>query len=210
MEKQLHNLLINKNPDLEEIMKMCLDHQPFLNELVDNLTEKKETIRYNSVKILTRIAEERPEKIYPFWNVLKEQLYSINIYHILTAIILISRIIVADKDNNFNYIEDDYFNMINHKNVIPARYLILNIWRIGKARPEFISKIKDILFSLDRSHHKHIGLLKGDAILAFIELWDLMSEKDKAEVKSFVRKLTDSESPKTRKEARKFLEKYGG
>ena len=174
MERQLYHLLVNKDPDLDGIKKMCLDHKPFLEELIDNLNEKKETIRYNSVKILTSIAEEKPEKIYPYWNNFMEQLYSQNIYHILTAIILISRLVIVDQKNLFPQLEDDFFDIMFHDNVIPVRYLLLNIWWIGKARPEYIPRIKELLFSVDKIKQEHKGLLKGDALLAFAELWDLL------------------------------------
>lgn len=208
MDKQLHHLLVNKDPDLEEIKKMCLDHQSFLEELIDNLTEKKETIRYNSVKILTAIAEEKPEKLYPYWDHFKEQLYSQNTYHILTAVILISRLVIADQKNLFADLEHDFFNFINHENVIPVRYLLLNIWRVGKARPSYIPEIKEILFSIDKINHEHKGLLKGDALLAFAELWDLLDQDTKKEVLSFAEQLLKSDSPKTKKEAKKFLENF--
>jgi hypothetical protein len=209
MDKQLHHLLINKNPDLEEITKLCQDHRPFLDELIDNLTEKKETIRYNSVRVLTRIAEGKPEVLYPYWNVFENQLHSVNIFHILTGIILISRVIVADKENHFKSIGDDFFNLINHKNVIPVRYLLLDIWRVGKARPDYIPRIREILFSIDAINHEHKGLLKGDALLAFAELWDLLNPGTKKKVVDFAKGLLKSESPKTQKEARRFLEKHG-
>lgn len=164
MDKQLHHLLINKNPNLDEIKNLCMGHQPFIDELIDNLT----------------------------------------------AIILISRVIFADTKNHFKSIENDFFNLINHKNVIPVRYFLLDIWRVGKVRPEYIPRIKKILLSIDGLNQEHLGLLKGDAILAFTELWDLLSARDKAEAISFARKQINSDSPKTRKEARKFLEKHSG
>jgi hypothetical protein len=90
--------------------------------------------------------------------------------------------------------------------VIPVRYLLLNIWRVGKARPSYIPEIKEILFSIDKINQEHKGLLKGDALLAFAELWDLLDHDTKKEVMSFAKKLVDSDSPKTRKEAKKFLD----
>jgi len=208
MEKQLYHLLINKDPDLEGIKKMCLDHKPFLEELISNLTEKKETIRYNSVKILTGIAEEQPEKIYPYWNHFSKQLYSQNTYHILTALILIPRLVIADHNNLFEQLDDDFFNFMYHENVIPVRYLLLNIWRVGKARPEYIPRIREILFSVDKIKHEHKGLLKGDALLAFAELWDLLDQGTKKEVVNFAKELLNSDSPKTKKEAKKFLSNF--
>jgi hypothetical protein len=189
-------------------MKLCRDHKPFLDELIDNLKEKNETIRYNSVRILTRIAEEEPDKIYPYWNKLKEQLSSKNILPLLAGIILISRIIPADKHNYFKSIEEDFFNLFDHKNVIPVRYILLDIWRIGKARPEYIPRIVEILFSIDGLNQEHKGLLKGDALLSFAELWDLLNTESKKKVMDFAKELLKSESPKTKKEAKRFLQKY--
>lgn len=208
MEKQLTHILTNKNPDIDELGKICIDHNPFLDELIDNLKEKNETIRYNSVRILTRIAEEQPEKIYPYWNVLKEQLYSKNVIPLLSGIILISRLVRVDRNNYFRLIEDDYFNLFDHKNLIPVRYLLLDIWRVGKARPEYIPRIVEILFSIDGLTQEHKGLLKGDALLSFIELWDLIDQETRSKVVEFAKGLLNSESPKTKKEARKFLQKF--
>jgi hypothetical protein len=208
VEKQLIHILKNKNPDIDELAKMCRDHRPFLDELIDNLKEKNETIRYNSVKILTRIAEEQPEKIYPYWNEIKEQLYSKNIIPLLSGIVLISRLVRVDKNNYFRSIVDDFFNLFEHKNVIPVRYFLLDIWRIGKARPEYIPRIVKILFSIDGLNQEHKGLLKGDALLAFAELWDLIDQATRAKVVEFAKGLLNSESPKTKKEAKKFLQKF--
>ncbi len=206
--KQLTHILTNKNPDINELCKICRDHRPFLDELADNLKEKNETIRYNSVRILSGIAEEQPEKIYPYWNDLKEQLYSKNIIPLLSGIVLISRLIRADSNNYFRSIEDDFFNLFEHKNVIPVRYLLLDIWRVGKARPEYIPRIVEILFSIDGLNQEHKGLLKGDALLSFTELWELLDQDTRVKVVEFAKGLLNSESPKTKKEARKFLQKF--
>lgn len=208
MEKQLTHLLTNKTPNIEELKQLCQDHNPFIDELIDNLREKNETIRYNSVRILTRIAEEQPDKIYPYWNVIKEQLFNKNIIPLLSGIILISRLIRVDKNNYFSSIEDHFFNLFEHKNVIPVRYFLLDIWRIGKARSEYIPRIKEILFSIDGLNQEHKGLLKGDALLAFAELWDLLDQETRIKVIDFAKGLLNSESPKTKKEAKKFLRKY--
>lgn len=203
--KQLTHILANKNPEIDQLSLMCRDHQPFLDELIDNLKEKNETIRYNSVRILTRIAEGQPDKIYPYWNIIKEQLYSKNIIPLLSGIILISRLIEVDNKNYFRSLEDDFFNLFEHKNVIPVRYLLLDIWRIGKAKPEYIPRIVEILFSVDGLNQEHKGLLKGDALLAFSQLWGFLDQETRFKVVEFAKGLLNSESPKTKKEAKKFL-----
>jgi len=203
MEKQLSHLLAIKKPDLEPIIKMCLDHGPFRDELVDNLAEKNETLRYNSFLVLNSIAESQPGLLYHYWDTFVYYLKSEKVLQVLVGIELISRLIAADTDNRFEEIADYYFDIINRPNVIPIRYLILNCWRIGKSRPQYILQIRNLIFSIDGINQEHKGLLKGDGILAFAQLWDQL--KDKQEIIDFVKDQLDSESPKTIKEAKKFL-----
>ena len=84
---------------------------------------------------------------------------------------------------------------------------MLNCWRIGKARPQYIPQIRNLIFSIDGINQEHKGLLKGDGILAFAQLWKLIDEKE--EIIQFVKDQLDSESPKTIKEAKKFLKEKG-
>jgi hypothetical protein len=207
MEKHLSHLLNVKKPDLEPIKKMCLDHSHFRDELVDYLAEKNETLRYNSFLVLNSLAEEKPGLLYPYWDTFVKYLKSEKVLQVLVGIELISRLVSADTKNLFEKVADDYFNLINHPNVIPIRYLMLNCWRIGKARPEYIPRIRDLVFSIDVINQEHKGLLKGDGIIAFAQLWNLMENKE--EIIAFVKDQLDSESPKTIKEAKKFLKEKG-
>ena len=207
MEKQLSHLLAIKKTDLEPIKKMCLDHGPFLDELVENLAEKNETLRYNSFLVLNSIAEDQPGLLYQYWDTFVNYLKSDKVLRVLVGIELLSRLIPADTDNRFEEIEDFYFNLINHHNVIPISYIMLNSWRVGKSRPQYIPQIRDLVFSIDGINQEHKGLLKGDGIIAFTRLWDLM--EDKEEIVTFVKDQLDSESPKTIKEAKKFLKDKG-
>ena len=207
MEKQLSHLLAIKKTDLEPIKKMCLDHSPFRDELVENLAEKNETLRYNSFLVLNSIAEEKPEILYHYWDTCVNYLKSEKVLQVLVGIELISRLVPADKENRFDEVAGYYFNLINHPNVIPIRYLMLNCWRIGKSRPQYIPQIRNLIFSIDGINQEHKGLLKGDGILAFAQLWDQIDEKE--EIIQFVKDQLDSESPKTIKEAKKFLKEKG-
>ncbi len=203
MEKQLIHLLAIKKPDLDPIRMMCLDHGPFRDELVENLASKNETLRYNSFLILNSIAEEQPKLLYQYWDTFVNYLKSEKVLQVLAGIELVSRLLPADSENRFHDIEDYYFSLINHPNIIPIRYLMLNCWRVGKSRPEYIPRIRNLIFSIDGINQEHKGLLKGDGILAFTELWDLINEKE--EIIEFVKDQLSSDSPKTVKEAKKFL-----
>ena len=186
---------------------MCLDSRQLCDELVDNLGEKNETLRYNSFLVLNTIAEEKPEILYPYWDTFLRFMKSEKVLHILAGIELISRLVAADTANRFEEIADDYFNLVNHPNVIPVRYILLNCWRIGIERPQYVPKIKTLILSIDGLNQEHKGLLKGDGIIAFSRLWDLV--EDKQEIVEFVKNQLDSESPKTIKEAKRFLREKG-
>ena len=207
MDKQISHLLSIKNTELGPIKQMCLDSRLLCDELVDNLREKNETLRYNSFLVLNAIAEEKPEILYPYWDTFLHYLKSEKVLQILTGIELISRLVAADAANRFEEIAEDYFNLVNHRNVIPVRYILLNCWRIGTERPRYVPRIKKLILSIDGLNQEHKGLLKGDGIIAFSRLWDHI--EDRQEIVEFVKNQLESESPKTVKEAKKFLREKG-
>lgn len=71
------------------------------------------------------------------------------------------------------------------------------------SRTQYIPRIKNLVFSIDGINQEHKGLLKGDGIIAFSKLWELI--EDKEEIIEFVKEQLDSDSPKTIKEAKRFL-----
>jgi len=85
----------------------------------------------------------------------------------------------------------------------------VNSGKIIKAKPHLQKKITGRLLAIDATHHS-IGrkdLIKSYIIDAFDESFEEVRDKEK--IFKFVKNQLQSSSPKTRKKAEEFLEKWG-
>lgn len=196
--------LSKKNANIRVIAEMALKKADVLSELLENLKSKNETIRYNSFNALLLVSEENPEALYPGWESFEELLYSDNAFRRLMAVQIIPNLTRVDKENRFEKVFDKYYDLLNDS-VIVAGHLTANSGRIARAKPHLQPSITDKLMSIEETKQKHKDLVKGGAIQAFDEYF---SEADnKEEILEFVRKQLTCKSPKTRREAKKFLKK---
>ena len=195
--------------DIESVAKEAVKDDNVLAELLDGILSKKETIRYNSFKVLLLISEEHPEFLCPKWDFFVGLLESDNTSHKYIAIYIIANLTRLDKENNFEKIFDKYYNLLDDKSIIPAGHVAGNSGKIARARPELQTKITDKLLSIDETHHEpeRRELIKGYAIESFSEYFE--EAKNKREITEFVKKQLNSKSPRTRKKANEFLEKWG-
>lgn len=201
--------LKDKNADIESVGTKALSDKKLLSELLDGLKSRDETYRYNCYKILMLISKTNGEVLYPSWNYFIELLYSENSYHKMSAVHLLTNLINVDKDDRFQKIFDKYYSLLDDKSVIVAIYVAQNSAQIVHAKPQLEKRITPILLGIDRTHHtaSRKELIKAGAIEAFMEYFPNSSYKIK--IIEFVKKQQDSESPKTRKIAKAFLQKWG-
>jgi len=198
-----------KSIDIESVAEEAIKDDAVLAELLGGILSKKETIRYNSFKVLLLISEEHPELLCSRWDFFAGLLESDNTSHKYIAIYIIANLARLDKENNFEKIFDKYYNLLDDKSVIPAGHVAGNSGKIARARPELQAKITDRLLSIDETHHEpeRRELIKGYAIESFSEYFE--EAKNKREIMKFVKKQLNSKSPRTRKKAKEFLEKWG-
>jgi hypothetical protein len=199
--------LDKKNIDIKAIAKKAIKDDKFLDELLGNLWSKKETIRYNSHKVLLEISEEQPKILYGHWDYLVKFLGSDNTYHKLSAIILLASLTKADKQNKFEKIFNKFYGLLNDKSFITAAYVSQASGKIALAKPKLETKITNRLLSIDKTHHQQErkDLAKAYIIEAFEEYYTQARQKKK--IVEFVEKQLNCESPKTRKAAKEFLKR---
>jgi hypothetical protein len=185
------NAKINENP---------------IPELLKSLKSKDDTERYGSFEVLLRLSEEKPQSLYPHWDFLADMLDAKNAYRNLIAVRLIANLTRADSENRFEKIFDKYYNLLNDS-VIIAGHITANSGKIARAKPKLQAAITDRLLNIDKTRQKHKDLIKAGAIESFGEYFT--ESKDKEKILEFVRQQVDGESPKTRKIAKEFLEKWG-
>jgi hypothetical protein len=198
---------LRKNISVESVAKRALKDKEVLSEVLEGLTSKKETIRFNSFKILLLISENHPKVLYPKWDFFAELLSSDNTYHKYVAIYIIANLTRADTKNKFEKIFAKYYNLLNDKSVIPAAHVAGNSGKIAKAKPKLQTNVTNKLLGIDKTYHdpERRDLIKGYVIESFSEYFD--EAKNKKRIIEFVEKQLNSKSPRTKKKAKEFLKK---
>jgi len=201
--------LNRKEVDLACLAQQASDNQESLSELVAGLSDRQERVGYHCLKALMLLAEERPDLLYRHWDVFVDLLRSDNTYFKLRGANLIAAVVCVDTDNRFERIFEEYYELLDGKSVIAAAYIAGNSGRIATAHAELQSRITDRLFSIDQTHHPpdRKDLIKGHAVEALGEYFQ--ESDDKVAILEFVRGQLEGKSPRTRKKAKEFLERWG-
>jgi len=210
MSKDKVNCFLNerKGEHLDRVKEIALADVEILNEILQGLKSKNEIFRYNCHKVIFQISQTHPQLLYAKWDYFFDLLESPNAYHRMSAINIIPYLTSADSGKKFEPVFDRYFQLLDDKSMIVARYLSISAGIIAKNKPHLAEKIIKKLLGIDNTHHEEgrKDLIKHDIIQSFSLLFDQVTEKE--EIISFVKKQLNSSSPKTRKAAKAFLNKF--
>lgn len=200
--------LSKKSINVESMAKRALKDKKILSELLENILGKKETLRFNSFKVLLLISEEHPKVLYPKWDFFAKLLASDNAYHKYIAIYIIANLTRVDTKNKFEKMFNKYYNLLDDARIVPPSHVALNSGKIIKAKPKLQNKITRKLLSIDETHHERgrKDLIKSYVIEGFSEYFGEV--KKQKEIIEFVKKQLNSTSPKTRKVAKEFLKRW--
>jgi transcription termination factor NusB len=199
--------LDNKDINPELLAENVIENPRAINQLLDGLLSKNETLRYNCFKILYRISEKKPDILYPHWDFFINHLRSNNQYHKMSAVIILANLTAIDAKNRFESIFDEYYSTLKSKKTVTPIYIVKSSGKIVNNKPNLEDKITKILLNIESIHPgKQIELVKCAVIESFSEFFTKAKNKD--EIISFVEKQVSSESPKTRKTAKEFLNKF--
>lgn len=182
-------------------------NQNLLSEYFEGLTSKNQIYMENCFNILKAISEKNPDFLYPHWDFFVNYMRSNNNYHKSAAVIIISNLTSVDKQKRFEIIFDEFYGILKSEKTIVPMYLLKYSGKIVNFKPDLEDRITNILLDIDSIHHgKQIELVKSAAIECFSEFFSKAKNKEK--IINFVEKQLNSESPKTRKIAKDFIEKY--
>ena len=196
-----------KDVDIESMAEKALADETLLSELLDGLTSKNETLRYNCFKVLMLISQDHGTALYPKWDYFIELLGNDNTYHKISGLQIIANLTKVDADNKFEKTFDRYYSLLSDTGTIVAAYLAANSGKIAEAKPHLQGPITDRLLDIEKTYRgKQIDLIKGHAIEAFSEYYTESQEQDR--IIEFVKEQLRSTSPRTRKTAEKFLKRF--
>ena len=192
----------------KKLAKRAIKDKELLPELLQGILSKEDKTRYTSFRALMNICEEQPEFLYPHWDHFVDLLNRENTHSKYIGCYLLASLAAVDRDNKFEEIFDKYYSLLDDKSVIPAAHVARNSGKIVRAKPELEPRITERLLSIDATRHEpgHKELIKSEAIATFNEYFEAATDKEK--IAEFVKEQTKSKSPKTRKNAKEFLERW--
>ena len=197
----------DKDVSIESVAEKALQDEKLLSELLDGLKSKEETLRYNCFRVLLLISQEHGTALYPKWDYFVEIMTGDNAYWKMSGLLLIASLTRVDTNNRFDKIFDLYYSLLGDKGTVVPAYVAANSGKIARAKPYLQDKITDKLLNIDKIYPgKQPALIKGHAIEAFGEYFEETGNKDK--IVEFVRNQLNSDSPRTRKQAENFLNKW--
>jgi hypothetical protein len=195
-----------KSANPEALVQLALKDEKVLQEAFDGVLSKKDVVRQNSFQTLNFLSEKHPESIYGKWDFFADLIRRGNSFHKYIAIWIIANLAKADPENKFEMLFDEYYGLLGDKSVIPAAHVAAKSGKIALAKPALQTEITNRLLDIDNTVQKHKGLVKASAIEAFDAYFE--QSRDQARIIEFVKVQLNCESPKTRKMAKKFLEKW--
>jgi hypothetical protein len=192
----------------KELAKKAIKEKGLLPRLLQGIQSKEDKTRYTSFMALMFICEEHADLLYPHWDHFVSLLDRENTHSKYIGSYLVANLTAVDREGKFEEIFDKYYGLLNDKSIIPAAHVARNSSKIVKAKPELESKITDRLLRIDETRHEpgHKELIKAEAIAAFDRYFE--TAKDKEKIIDFVKQQMDSKSPKTRKGAKEFLDRW--
>jgi len=210
LSKERINKFLNEREanNLNHVTHAALSDAKLLHEICLGIKSKPETYRYNCYKVILQMSKKHPELLYPHWDYFCELLKSPNAYHRMAAITVIAYLTSIDTEKKFELIFDDFFQLLDDKSMIVARYLAMSGGIIAGNKPVLRESIINKLLNIDAAHHteERKDLIKHDIIQTIHLLFEMLTEKEK--IISFVEKQINCSSPKTRRAAKTFVEKW--
>jgi len=192
------------NPEV--LAQMALEDEEILQEALDGVLSKKDVVRKNSFQILNALSMQYPDKIYDRWDFFADLIREGNSFHKYIAIWIIANLTKADPENKFEKLFNDFYRLLGDKSVIPAGHLATKSGIIALAKPSLQKEITNRLLNIDNIVQRHKDLVKASAIEAFDVYFQ--ESKDQEIILEFVEAQLNCKSPKTRKLAKEFLEKW--
>lgn len=203
MLKGLNQKDVNFNLYVNELLK----NKDFISHYLDGLKSKNQIYMENCYHVLNIISENNPDFLYPYWDFFINHMKSDNNYHKTVAIIIISNLTSIDKQKKFEKIFDEFYDNLKSEKTMMPIYLLKHSSKIVKFKPNLEDKITNILLNIEQIHPgKQIELVKSAVIESFSEFFT--TSKNKEKIISFVQRQLNSESPKTKKTAKNFLNKF--
>lgn len=203
-----------KSFDVEKVVSYAIKNPKCIEQLIEGVTLPKGSIRFSYEKVLRFISEERPDLIYPYFDVFQKLSVCDNSFLKWGAILTISNLAAVDSKKKFDKFFDEYYAPIKGSVMVTASSIIGGSVKIAQAKPYLAQKITKEILKVEKAKYVHHGELSpecrnvaiGQAIDTFDQIFDEIVDKET--IIKFVKKQLKNSRQKVAKKAEKFLKKH--
>ncbi|MBD3254947.1 MAG: hypothetical protein GF383_07625 [Candidatus Lokiarchaeota archaeon] len=209
MEDMLNDIS-KKDFEKQKYVELAISNPQTRDFIVENMINNSHIMKYyHCFDILEEVGSLKPELLYKYWDEIYKLLFHSNSYHRNFGLILLAQLAKIDEENKFIDIIDDYLNLLNDDRIMTAEACIKNVIKIASIKPELSETVVDRLLDFENSikySEKQKAVIMSFLIEGFHLLYENFPKKDV--LFKFVKKHIESISPKTRKVAKNFINKY--
>jgi hypothetical protein len=203
-----------KGADIPRIAESVIENPERIADLITGIQAPRGAIRFSYEKTLRLISEQRPELIYPHFDLFTSLLDCDNNFLKWGAIMTIANLTAVDSRKKFEAIFEKYYAPIPGPVMITAANIIGSSARIVPAKPHLVGRITDEILKVEKAKYKVHGQASpecrnvaiGHAIESFDQFFDRI--EDKSSVLRFVKKQLKNSRPAIVKKATQFLRKH--
>lgn len=171
-----------------------MDYIEHIDELFKNLESKNDTTRYEALKELLTITDNKVPWIYEKWSDLTGRLSSDNSYQRSIGIMLLANLCKSDIENRTNSIIKRYLETFDDEKFITSRQSIQNVWKLAlnndSHKNSIISQLK-LEYSENIHLKRHGNLIKQDIIGSLFRIYKNYRDED---IMNKIKELIDSET----------------
>jgi hypothetical protein len=190
-----------------EIMK----NPQALQELLAGVRSKNPKIKFGSAKTLRTISDRKPEMLYSEWKFFANLLDSKNNILKWNAMDIIANLTKVDSRNEFDRLFKKFYGYLYEGSLITAGHVVDNSAKIALSKPDLQDEITKELLKVEKiplPTEECRNILIGKTINAFQTYYDRITDKNKDEVVSFVKRHLHNSRNATKAKAEKFLKKW--
>ena len=180
-----------------------------IEDAVVGIHDKNARIRDQFFYFLLEISDQSPRQLYRYWDILLNILRRPEVSNKHIAIRLLSNLMIVDSKNKFKYVKDEWFELLNHESPVVSHHIAGTAGKIIKSKLELQNEIVSTLLDVESIRRcRHPELMKSYIIEAFDDCFGVISRDNQKKIIEFVKKQTQSTSPKTRKKAKDFISRW--
>lgn len=209
--------LINQlktKPILQDLVKRALDDPTMIDACFEIIGTESSGIKFASTKIIRLISEQKPELVYPYYDVVMGWFEHPNSFIKWDGIRIMANLWDVDRAVKFMPMYERYFDMIRDPQMITAANVIGQAWKLISIRPELEPDITRRLLEVPNITYLYKGepspecgrIVSGQVLECFGHYFDRSTQQK--EMLDYAYKLLDCPRKAVSKNAERFLKRF--